>query len=400
VRRSFIAFAIVVLAACGSSAKQSGDTVPTSPAPSTAAPTTNRPSTTRPATPDLSRVDIRLDPFVSGLDSPVAVAFRPHDTHMFVAEQSGHVRIVDANGRLAPDPVLTVGPLSRGNEEGLLGITFSPDGSKLYVDYTDPSNDTHVDEYTMRGDAVLTSTRRRLLVVEQPHTNHKGGEVLTGPDGMLYIGLGDGGSEGDPDHIGQNLRTLLAKILRINPNPSGSSPYSVPADNPFVGRAGAAPETWMWGLRNPWRFSFDRATGDLWIGDVGQDKYEEIDVARRGEKGINWGWSAREGFHAYRGSAPPDARDPLLETLHSQGNCAIVGGYVYRGRAIPALRGVYLFGDNCRPNIVGVLESGGKVVQQRDLGPTVPELTSFGEDDSGELYALARGGTIYRIVGG
>jgi glucose/arabinose dehydrogenase len=319
---------------------------------------------------------------------------------MFVAEQSGHVRVVDGNGQLAPGPVLTVGPLSDGNEEGLLGLAFSPDGSKLYVDYTDPSNDTHVDEYTMRGDAVLTSTRRRLLVVEQPFTNHKGGEVLTGPDGMLYIGLGDGGSEGDPNHIGQNLRTLLAKILRINPNPSGSAPYSVPADNPFVGRQGAAPETWMWGLRNPWRFSFDRATGDLWIGDVGQNAYEEIDFAPRGEKGINWGWSAREGFHHYRGSAPPDARDPLLETRHTDGNCAIVGGYVYRGNAIPALRGVYLFGDNCRPNIVGVVASGGKVVQQSDLGPAVPQLTSFGEDNSGELYALARGGTIYRIVSG
>jgi glucose/arabinose dehydrogenase len=397
VRRAFIALTIVAAAACsGSSAKQSGSTnAPTSPSPSTTAPATSR----TPA-PDLSRVDIRLAAFASGLDSPVAVAFRPRDTHMFVAEQSGRVRIVDASGRLAPDPVLTVGPLSHGNEEGLLGITFSPDGSKLYVDYTDPSNDTHVDEYRMRGDAVLASTHRRLLVVEQPNSNHKGGQVVTGPDGMLYVGLGDGGSEGDPNHIGQNLGTLLAKILRIDPNPSGSSPYSVPADNPFVGRKGAAPETWMWGLRNPWRFSFDRATGDLWIGDVGQDKYEEIDFARRGERGINWGWSAREGFHPYRGPTPAGARDPLLETRHSQGNCAVVGGYVYRGGAIPALRGVYLFGDNCRPNIVGVVASGGKVLQQRDLGPTVSELTSFGEDDSGELYALARDGTIYRIVGG
>jgi glucose/arabinose dehydrogenase len=357
-------------------------------------------STTRPALPDLARVNIRLDALVSGLDSPVAVAWRPHDSHMFIAEQSGRVRIVDADGRLDPEAALTVGPLSHGNEEGLLGITFSRDGSKLYVDFTDPSNDTHVDEYTMRGDAVLTSTRRQVLVVEQPFSNHKGGEVLTGPDGMLYVGLGDGGSEDDPNNVGQNLGSPLAKILRINPMPVGGAAYSVPRDNPFVGRSGAFPETWMWGLRNPWRFSFDRSTGDLWIGDVGQDKYEEIDFAPAGEKGVNWGWSAREGFHAFRGSAPPGARDPLLETLHGDGNCAIVGGYVYRGGAIPALRGVYLFGDNCRPNLVGVVESGRKVVQQRDLGPTVSELTSFGEDDAGELYALARGGTIYRIVGG
>jgi glucose/arabinose dehydrogenase len=345
-------------------------------------------------------VNIALVPFVSGLDSPVAVAWRPHDDEMFVAEQSGHVRLVDASGRLAPSPVVTVGPLSRGNEEGLLGITFSPDGSKLYVDYTDRSNDTHVDEYTMRGDTVISSTRRQVLFVRQPFTNHKGGEVLTGPDGLLYIGLGDGGSEGDPNHVGQNLSELLAKILRINPNPSGGASYSVPADNPFVNQAGAAHETWMWGLRNPWRFSFDRSTGDVWIGDVGQDKYEEIDFARAGEKGINWGWSAREGFHAFRGSTPRDARDPLLETRHSDGNCAIVGGYVYRGRAIPALRGVYVFGDNCRPNLVGVVQSGGKLVQQRDLGSTVSDLTSFGQDNTGELYALSRDGTIYRIVGG
>jgi glucose/arabinose dehydrogenase len=345
-------------------------------------------------------VNIGLAEFVSGLDSPVAVAWRPHDTHMFVAEQSGRVRIVDGNGRLASAPVLTVGPLSRGNEEGLLGITFSRDGSKLYVDYTDPSDDTHVDEYTMQGDTVVASTRRQILVVQQPYPNHKGGQVLTGPDGMLYVGLGDGGSEDDPNHVGQNLGTLLSKILRIDPSPRAGAPYSVPADNPFVGHAGAAPETWMWGLRNPWRFSFDRSTRDFWIGDVGQNTYEEIDFARAGEKGVNWGWSAREGFHAFRGSTPTDARDPLLETRHSDGNCAIVGGYVYRGRTIPALRGVYVFGDNCRPNLVGAVESGGKLVQQRDLGPTVDSLTSFGQDSAGELYALARGGAIYRIVRG
>ncbi len=337
---------------------------------------------------------------MSGLDSPVALAWRVHDTNMFVAEQSGRVRIVDANGRLSPTPVLTVGPLSRGNEEGLLGITFSPDGSKLYVDYTGPDNNTHVDEYTMRGEVPEASTRRQLLVQQQPYSNHKGGEVITGPDGMLYIGLGDGGSEDDPDHVGQNLGTLLSKILRINPAASGSAPYSVPADNPFVGRGGVRPETWMWGLRNPWRFSFDRNTGDVWIGDVGQNKYEEVDFARAGEKGINFGWSARDGFHAFRNVSPNDARDPLLETRHADGNCAIVGGYVYRGRAIPALDGVYVFGDNCRPNLVGVVAATGRLSAQRDLGPTVSQLTTFGEDLDGELYAAARGGTVFRLAAG
>jgi len=358
-------------------------------------------TTTQPlAHPDLANARVTLTKVVAGLDSPVALAWRAHDPHMFVAEQVGRVRVVDANGQLAPTPALTVGPLSNGNEEGLLGITFSPDGAKLYVDYTDPGDDTHVDEYTMNGETAVASTRRQLLVVPQPFSNHKGGEVITGPDGMLYIGLGDGGSEGDPQHNGQNLGTLLSKILRINPAASGAAPYSVPADNPFVGRPGVRPETWMWGLRNPWRFSFDRTTGDLWIGDVGQNKYEEVDVARAGEKGINWGWSAREGFHAYQGATPSDARDPLLETPHSAGSCAIVGGYVYRGRAIPALDGVYVFGDDCRPNLVGVVATNGHVDAQRDLGPAVSQLTSFGQDLDGELYAVSRTGTVYRLTPG
>src|SRR5205823_8400807 len=219
-----------------------------------------------------------------------------------------------------------------------------------------------------------------------------------GPDGMLYIGLGDGGSEGDPQHNGQNLGTLLSKILRINPAASGSAPYSVPADNPFLGRQGVRPETWMWGLRNPWRFSFDRTTGDLWIGDVGQNEYEEIDLARNGENGVNWGWSAREGLHPFRGAAPNGVRDPVLETRHSDGNCAIVGGYVYRGQAIPALHGVYVFGDNCRPNLVGAVAANGRLVAQRDLGAAVSQLTTFGEDPNGELYAVARGGTVFRLA--
>ncbi len=406
-RRIWFAVAALGLAACGGGSNAETATTtpvpPTSPAPSTT--TTRLPSagsaattTTDAADVDLGRVHVGLTRVVSGLDSPIALAWRAHDPNMFVAEQRGRVRLVDATGRLAATPVLTVGPLSGGNEEGLLGITFSPDGSKLYVDYTDPHDDTHVDEYAMRGETVVAATRRSILVVPQPSSNHKGGEVVTGPDGMLYIGLGDGGNEGDPNHVGQNLGTLLSKILRINPAASGSSPYSVPADNPFVARAGARPETWMWGLRNPWRFSFDQATGDMWIGDVGQDEYEEVDVARAGEKGLNWGWSAREGFHAYRGRAPSDARDPLLEVPHSGGACAIVGGYVYRGHAIPALDGVYVFGDDCRPNLVGVVATNGRVVSRRDLGPSVAALTTFGEDNAGELYAVARGGTVYRIT--
>jgi len=319
---------------------------------------------------------------------------------MYVAEQRGDVRIVGADGRILATPVLTVTGLSHGNEEGLLGITFSPDGTKLYVDETVANNDTHVDEYRMRGDVADPASRRTLLVQQQPSSNHKGGEVIFGPDGMLYIGLGDGGFEDDPSNVGQNTDTLLAKILRIDPAPAGGAPYTVPADNPFVGRAGSRPETYMWGLRNPWRFSFDRTSGDLWIGDVGQDKYEEIDYVGAGEKGINFGWSAREGFHAFKGARPPGSRDPLLEVAHSTGACAIVGGYVYRGRAIAALRGVYVFGDDCRAPIVGVVQQNGRLVAQQDLGIRVDQLTTFGEDPDGELYAVSRTGTIDRLVEG
>ena len=317
---------------------------------------------------------------------------------MYVAEQTGLLRrIVD--GRASATPALDLrANLTHGNEQGFLGAAFSPDGQRLYVDYTDAAGNTNVDEYAMRGANAVVSTRRRVLFVEQPYSNHNGGEVIFGPDGDLYIGLGDGGAAGDPFDHGQDLATPLAKILRIDPKRSGSAEYRVPADNPFVGRAGAYPETWMFGLRNPWRFSFDRATGDVWIGDVGQNLYEEIDEAAHGGKGVNWGWSQREGLHEFKGARPRGARDPIVETAHDDGWCAIVGGYVYRGRAIPALRGVYLYGDNCRPNIEGLVQRGGRAIAQHDVGLTVRALTTFGEDRTGELYAAARGGTIFRIA--
>jgi glucose/arabinose dehydrogenase len=288
--------------------------------------------------------------------------------------------------------------VSHGNEQGLLGLVFSLDGSHLYIDYTDPSGDTHVDEYAMRGDVADSSSRRQVLFQRQPFSKHNGGEVTFGPDGMLYIGLGDGGSEGDPQGNGQNLRTWLGKILRINPTPSAGRSYTVPPDNPLVGRAGARPEIWMYGLRNPWRFSFDRATHDVWIGDVGQNKYEEVDFAPAGEAGINWGWNLREGFHAFAGARPPGARDPILETTHAAGNCAITGGYMYRGHAIPALVGAYVFGDFCLGELFGATERGGRLAMQRDLGLNVPTLTTFGEDQNGELYAVSRDGRVYQLT--
>jgi glucose/arabinose dehydrogenase len=318
---------------------------------------------------------------------------------MYVAEQGGLLRRI-VNGQPSETPALDLrANLSLGNEQGLLGAAFSPDGRRLYVDYTDADGDTNVDEYTMRGPDADTGTRRRVLFVDQPYSNHNGGEVVFGPDGELYIGLGDGGAAGDPHDNGQNLANALGKILRIDPRRAGDASYRVPADNPFVGRAGAFTEIWMFGLRNPWRFSFDRETGDTWIGDVGQNLYEEIDYAPHGEDGVNWGWSQREGRHEFKGAQPSGARDPIVETSHDDGWCAIVGGYVYRGRAIPALYGVYLYGDNCRSGIEGLVQRGGRAISQRGLGLTVPALTTFGEDGTGELYAAARDGTIFRIIG-
>ena len=402
-----VAAAALALGACSSSnpPRSSPSTAPISPvSTTTAAPVASSTSAanTTTATPNLARVHLALQTVVSGLSSPVVIAFRPGAKGtpgtMYVGEQTGTLRRV-VNGVASATPALDLrGNLSHGNEQGLLGAVFSGDGRHLYVSYTDAHGNTNVDEYAMRGDDAVPGSRRRVFFTTQPYANHNGGEVTIGPDGMLYIGLGDGGSEDDPHDYGQDLATPLSKILRIDPNPLGHASYSVPSDNPFVGHKGVAPETWMWGLRNPWRFSFDRATGDLWIGDVGQDKYEEIDYAPHGESGINWGWSAREGFHEFKGPEPAGARDPIVEAPHSDGYCAIVGGYVYRGTKFPSLDGVYLYGDDCRPDIEGLVQRGGRAVQERDMGIRVAQLTTFGEDGTGELYAAARGGTIYRIV--
>jgi glucose/arabinose dehydrogenase len=211
------------------------------------------------------------------------------------------------------------------------------------------------------------------------------------------VSVGDGGSEYDPNGYGQDPMFGLAKILRIDPEPSGSRPYSIPAGNPFVGDPNARPETWMWGLRNPWRFSLDRKTHDMWIGDVGQNAWEEIDYARAGEKGINWGWPLREGKHAYDGAPPPGARNPILERSHNSGDCAITGGYVYRGAAIKGFQGTYVFGDTCTGELRAVQQSNGKVVRARDLALNVSQISSFGENPAGELYAVSLTGVVYRL---
>ncbi|MGI9022764.1 MAG: PQQ-dependent sugar dehydrogenase [Acidimicrobiales bacterium] len=353
--------------------------------------------------PDLAAVRLGLAE-IDNLTGPVALAVRPGDDNLYVAEKRGQVRRVvqGQSGGDAVDaqPVLDLsGEVSTGSEQGLLGLTFSPDGERLYVDYTDRAGDTRVVEYAFRDGRADVATRRVLLAVDQPFANHNGGEVAFGPDGMLYVGLGDGGGQRDPSRNGQNLGTLLGKILRIDPTPSGDRPYTVPPDNPFVNRPGAAPEIFALGLRNPWRFTWDRSTADLWIADVGQDRWEEIDFRPAGSPpGANFGWSLMDSTHPLHGTNPPDGILPIVEYTHDDDNCSVTGGYVYRGSRIPALQGVYLYCDYCSGSVWGLVQDDAKVAGQRQLDLPSHRIYSFGEDASGELYLLAADG-LYRIQG-
>jgi glucose/arabinose dehydrogenase len=290
-----------------------------------------------------------------------------------------------------------------GGEQGLLSMAFAPDYAKsglLYVDYTNTDGDTRVVEYEAEGGKVDESSARELLAVDQPFPNHNGGLLLFGPDGNLYIGLGDGGDGGDPDRRGLDLSTPLGKILRIDPRRDGDSPYTVPEDNPFVGQEGAAPEIYSYGLRNPWRFSFDRETGDLTIGDVGQDTVEEIDIVARGEgSGASFGWSAYEGDRRFNDDqSSPDAIPPALVAQHSDGNCSITGGLVVRDQDLPTLYGRYLYADLC----VGELRSftprpGEPASDDTALGQEVDRIASFGEGADGTVYAISISGPVYEL---
>ncbi len=394
---------LLVLAACSSD--KTATTTPASTA-STAAPL------------DPSKVTARLVK-VAAVDSPTAMAVRPKDDGVYVAEKTGRVRYVPQGQTANPaapaaTPVLDLSAqVSTGSEQGLLGLTFNAEGSKLYVDYTDRSGDTMVVEYLFKEALRVAdpASARNLLFVDQPFANHNGGEVVFGPDGKLYVGLGDGGSGGDPGNRAQNLGTLLGKILRIDPAPGpAGKPYSIPGDNPFLERSGAMAEIWAYGLRNPWRFSWDRATHDFWVADVGQDKWEEVDVLAAGAPGgANYGWSLLEGTHRFKGDNPAGAVLPIFEYGHDQG-CSVTGGFVYRGAKAPSLQGVYVYGDACTGKIWGLTQSGGKLTGQAELsltgesadrngGGTRFTISSFGEDAAGELYLLTLGGGVFRFDG-
>lgn len=349
-------------------------------------------------------VDIALEPVVDGLENPLYITHAGDGSgRLYVLEQPGRVRVVE-EGRLLETPFLdlTDRVLSRGNEQGLLGLAFAPDfaGSGIfYVHYTGrPDGRTLLARYRLkegdprRGDP---GSEEVLLTVEQPYANHNGGALLFGPDGYLYLALGDGGSTGDPENRAQNRESLLGKILRLDVSQPG--PYRVPPDNPFVGRDGRD-EIWAYGLRNPWRISFDRGTGDLYIADVGQNAVEEVNFQPAGSPGgQNYGWRVYEGTRRYAPGEAPGAVFPVAEYTHAEGGCSITGGYVYRGKALPGLVGSYLYGDYCTGYIWGLTREAGewRAVRLVDSGANI---TSFGEDEDGELYVVDRRGAIYRIV--
>ena len=358
---------------------------------------------------------VQLVARASGLSKPVFVTSAFDGSgRLFIVEQGGKIKIYK-DGAVLSKPFLSIGSqVSDGLEQGLLGLAFHPNFSsnrKLYVYFTDNGDDIVVREYRVSSsnrNVVATSTARTILKISHPYENHNGGMLAFGPDGYLYIGTGDGGSTGDPGNRAQNKDSLLGKILRldINHTKPGHN-YGWPSSNPYVGHAGRN-EIWQIGARNPWRFSFDRANGNLWIGDVGQGKWEEIDRATKTSsgagRGINWGWRQLEGFHCYNpssGCSTSGKTMPMLNYDHNDGRCSVTGGYVYRGTGIPALVGGYLFADYCSGELWVMNSTASSPAAKTLLLNTSYTISSFGENAAGELYLLDRGGgRMYAILAG
>lgn len=343
-------------------------------------------------------------PIAAGLESPVGIANAGDGSgRLFVIEKVGRIRLIQ-NDALQAQPFLDITNRvgSRGSEQGLLGLVFHPrfkENGYFYVNYTDTAGNTVISRFrvALNSNQADPNSESVLLQVEQPYSNHNGGGLAFGPDGDLYIGLGDGGSEGDPLGNGQSTQTLLGKLLRLDVDKG--QPYTIPSGNAFPNGQGGRPEIWAYGLRNPWRFSFDSATGDLYIADVGQDTWEEIDFLPAGSPaGMNFGWSYREGKHPYQGAPPADLKlvDPIWEYNHAEGGCSITGGYVYRGQKLPAFQGVYLYGDYCSGKIWGLIHLGG-AWQAQELFETSFAITSFGVDETHELYVADQHGQVYRL---
>jgi hypothetical protein len=357
--------------------------------------------------------DLQLQTISTSLSSPVFMTAPPGDsTRLFVVEQGGLIRIINlTNNSLLATPFLNLGSLlSTGGERGLLGMAFDPQygtNRRFYVYYTNTTGDIAIAQYfrnATNANLADSSPATILLTVEHSaFSNHNGGMLAFGPDGCLYAGVGDGGSGGDPNNNGQNLSSLLGKLLRLNPNTGG--PCSNVIINPFI-LTGGAQQVWSLGLRNPWRFSFDRQTGDLYIGDVGQNAREEINVslAPNAGRGLNYGWRLMEGTLCFNPSSNCDSvtlTKPEIEYPHLSGACSVTGGYVYRGSAVPALSGTYFYADYCAGFVKSFRYQNGQPTEETEwplLSPSGGSITSFGEDAAGELYLTTQGGGLFKFI--
>ncbi len=346
---------------------------------------------------------------VTGLSNPVDMrAANGDSSRLYVVEKRGMIQLL-VNGKVQAQPFLDILSKvnSKGNEQGLLGLAFDPQYAQngyFFVNYIDLSGNTVIARYSVTKnspDLADNQSEMVLLHIQQPYENHNGGDLMFGPDGYLYAGMGDGGSAGDPHGNGQSTNVLLGKMLRIDVhNAAAGQPYSAPADNVFVKDGKGLPEIWAYGLRNPWRFSFDMANGDLYIADVGQDKWEEIDyLPANSPSGANFGWNLREGKHDYKGTVPPGTQltEPVFDYGHDQG-CSVTGGFVYRGKKLPEFQGVYLFADYCTGKLWGLLKGADGSWQTQKLFDMKMSIPSFAQDADGEIYALdQRSGGVYQL---
>lgn len=349
---------------------------------------------------------LSLQQIASGLNSPVYVTSPPGDARLFVVEQSGRIRIFQS-GQLLATPFLDItSKVLSGGERGLLSVAFHPQYATngfFYVYFTGAGGELRIERYSVSANANLANGASAKLILAVPHarTNHNGGLAMFGPDGMLYLGLGDGGGAGDPDLNGQNRNTLLGALLRVDVN--SGDPYAIPSGNPFAGRADARPEIWALGLRNPWRFSFDRSAGLLYVADVGQNLWEEVNVVSSSLAGVNYGWNIMEASSCFDASTcnKSGLELPVLEYGHGDGSCSITGGFAYRGSALPEIAGHYFYADYCVGTVKSFLYQSGAATDKRswDLG-SVGSITSFGEDASGELYLTSGNGGLYKFVRG
>ena len=387
--------AVLALCACGGSSDD---------APATTASPATTDTGTAPARAAAGKLRLAT---VGTFDEPLFVTASPGDRRrIFVVEKGGTIRVVRGGRKLATPFLDLRGKVSTGSEQGLLSMAFAPDyahSGRFYVDYTDTSGNSHVVEYRRAtADRANPGSARQILFQQQPESNHNGGLVMFGPDKLLYIGFGDGGG-GDDQHgargNAQDLGTWLGKILRIDPRASGGRPYRVPSSNPFVKRSGGKPEIYSYGLRNPWRFSFDRRTGAIAIGDVGQDTREEVDYARRGgARGANFGWRPFEGNRRNFNEPASGARKPAFDYGRADGSCSVTGGYIVRDRGVPSLYGRYVYGDYCAGRLFRVkLPSGGSRGRPLSL-PRIEGLSSFGEDARGRVYVTSLNGKVYRFA--